>query len=215
MKQPGKTNERMALALVAKAQAIKTWTQESVEEAGALLNRIKAAREWWQGLCRPKIDQYTAQHAAALDMMRTLDEPLAGAEGYLKNGIRIFLVKLKQEQARAQASAEDAARKQAEADRARTIKQLETNGQAAEAKQVARQPLVVPPVVASVERPKLDRINLTERWSFRVVDAALIPREWLVPDLVKIGKVVRALQGETRIPGIEAFAETGVAAGAA
>ena len=87
--------------------------------------------------------------------------------------------------------------------------------QAAEAKRVERQPLVVAPVVASVERPTLDRINLTERWGFRVVDAALIPREWLIPDLVKIGKVVRALKGETRIPGIVTYAESGVSAGAA
>jgi len=209
------SHESKALALVEQALKIKVWTKESVEEAGAILNRVKAARAWWAGLCRPKIDKYKAQHNAALDMMRTLDDPLAKAEDYLKSGIRGVLIRLKQEEARAQAAAEEAARKQAEAERARTVKKLESNGQAAEAKRVERQPLVVAPVVASVERPTLDRINLTERWGFRVVDAALIPREWLIPDLVKIGKVVRALKGETRIPGIVTYAESGVSAGAA
>ena len=206
--------QQKAFALVEQANKIKVWTTESAEEAGVILNRIKAARDWWQGLCRPKIDAYKAQHTASLDMMRTLDDPLAKAEDYLKNGLKVFLLRVRQEQDRAQRQAEEAARKQAEIERARTVKKLEVNGQSAEAKRVERQPLIVAPVVVSVEKPSLNRINLTERWGFRVVDAALIPREWLLPDMVKIGKVVRALKGETRISGIETYCETGVSAGA-
>lgn len=213
MNRSGKPKERMALALVTKAQAIKVWTKDTVEDAGTLLNRVKAAREWWQGLCRPKIDKYKAQHTASLDMMRTLDEPLAKAEAHLKQGIGGYLTKLRQEQARQQAEQDEAARKQAEAERARTVKTLEQNGHAAEARQVARQPLIVPPVVASVERPKLAYIALTERWKFHILDPALLPREYLMPDEVKIGRVVRALRAETRIPGVEIFMEGGVSAG--
>ena len=38
-----------------------------------------------------------------------------------------------------------------------------------------------------------------------VVDEALIPRDYLMPDEVKIGKVVRATAGSLQIPGIRVF----------
>ncbi len=44
-----------------------------------------------------------------------------------------------------------------------------------------------------------------------MVDAEKIPRKYLVPVLVMIGKVVRAMKDQTDIPGIRVFAKTSVA----
>jgi len=41
----------------------------------------------------------------------------------------------------------------------------------------------------------------------------LIPREYLIPDEVKIGGVVRATKGSIQIPGIEIYSEDQVLAG--
>ena len=40
-----------------------------------------------------------------------------------------------------------------------------------------------------------------------MVDQGKIPAAYLVPDMVKIGAVVRAMKGTTNIPGVEAYEE--------
>ena len=50
--------------------------------------------------------------------------------------------------------------------------------------------------------PKVKGISTRKKWSFEIVDQAKIPREYLVPNEVAIGGVVRALKGATNIPGI-------------
>jgi galactokinase len=49
--------------------------------------------------------------------------------------------------------------------------------------------------------PKVDGISSTETWAGEVVDASLIPREYLTPDLDKLRNVTKALKGELSIPG--------------
>lgn len=54
-------------------------------------------------------------------------------------------------------------------------------------------------------------LTVREDWKFSIVDAALIPREYLVPDEKKIGRIVRAMKDQTNIPGVRVYAESGVA----
>jgi len=52
---------------------------------------------------------------------------------------------------------------------------------------------------------KADGVNLRDNWTFEIVDESLIPREYLIPDEVKIRKVVVALKDKTNIPGVKAI----------
>ncbi len=45
-------------------------------------------------------------------------------------------------------------------------------------------------------------------WRYVIIDAERIPREYLMPDKVKIGQVVRAMKSTSNIAGIEAYPET-------
>jgi len=56
---------------------------------------------------------------------------------------------------------------------------------------------------ATIEAPA--NVSVVERWSWRITDAALIPREYLCPDEAKISGVVQAMKRDTTIPGIEAY----------
>jgi len=51
---------------------------------------------------------------------------------------------------------------------------------------------------------------LVETWTPRIVDESLIPREYMVPNMVAIKAMVTALKDKTRIPGIEAVKESGI-----
>jgi len=56
-------------------------------------------------------------------------------------------------------------------------------------------------------------ISTTKRWSFRITNPALVPREYLTVDEQKIGAVVRALKDQAKIPGVEVFSEDTISAG--
>jgi len=73
---------------------------------------------------------------------------------------------------------------------------------------VNAEPVYVAPVVIPKTTPKLAGGPVYRTiWKFRITDAAKIPRQYLVPDEVKIGQIVRALKRESNIPGIEPYEE--------
>jgi len=44
-----------------------------------------------------------------------------------------------------------------------------------------------------------------ENWQFEIEDVAKVPREFMTPDMVKIGRMVKAMKGVTRIDGVRVF----------
>lgn len=60
--------------------------------------------------------------------------------------------------------------------------------------------------------PKARGVATKEIWKFEIVDESLIPREWLVPDLVKIGTAARGAKDAIKIPGVRIYSETIVSA---
>lgn len=73
---------------------------------------------------------------------------------------------------------------------------------------------VVAPVIDRTP-PKIEAIKTREVWRFEITDPAAIPREYLLVDETKLRKVVGAMKGDTRIPGVRVYAEKQLAAGAA
>jgi len=55
------------------------------------------------------------------------------------------------------------------------------------------------------EAVKTEGLSRRENWTFEIMDVSLIPREYLTPDTVKIGRIVKAMKGGTDIPGVKAF----------
>lgn len=63
---------------------------------------------------------------------------------------------------------------------------------------------VVAPVVHR-ETPKVAGLKTREVFKFEIVDAGLLPREYLVPDEQRIRKVVNALKMDAKIPGVRVY----------
>ena len=78
---------------------------------------------------------------------------------------------------------------------------------AQEAAAIIEKPVYVPPIIIPKEVPKVMGMSFRIIWKFRIIDVAKIPREYLEPDMVKIGGVVRSLKGQTNIPGIRVYEE--------
>lgn len=116
---------------------------------------------------------------------------------------------------RAKAEAEAAAGRQAEAAKlaARADAKVERAEGKAEALEQAAAMTVAP--VVQAEAPRVRGVATREVWRFAIDDESKIPRKYLVVDDVKIRKVVAALKGDAKIPGVRVWPEKQIAAGAA
>lgn len=56
------------------------------------------------------------------------------------------------------------------------------------------------PAPVKVEAPR-GQSNV-ENWQARVVDASLIPREYMTPDLMALGKLAKLMKGRASVPGV-------------
>jgi len=63
----------------------------------------------------------------------------------------------------------------------------------------------------AVEQPAMPTgVSTTTTWRWRIANAAIIPREYWAIDSVKVQVHVNAHKGQSQIPGIEVYCETGV-----
>ena len=63
-------------------------------------------------------------------------------------------------------------------------------------------------VVDEVKAPVVKGLSSRTVYKFDLLDAEKLPREYLVPDLKKIGAVVRTLGEGANIPGVRIYSET-------
>ena len=197
------------------AAALEVKSQANLNEAGRLLTDVvKPLRQEIADTFDPIIHHVHKAHKEALSKKKKYDQPLADAERVLKNKMgeyhRLAEDKRRKEEERLRKEAE----KKAEEKREREVKKLEKQGKIEEAVELLDEPVapVPPPVLPEVKMPKGVSKPRTV-WKFRVKDETKVPRKFLKPDEVKIGKLVRALGKEADIPGVEIYPETSVAAG--
>lgn len=51
------------------------------------------------------------------------------------------------------------------------------------------------------EVPKIDGVSYSELWDGEVLDASIIPREYMTPDVKKLKEITKVLKEATMIPG--------------
>jgi len=105
---------------------------------------------------------------------------------------------------------QELARKQEEDRRLAEAVAIEQAGDKKLADQVIAAPVEVPPVIVAKSVPKVQGISYTERWTYRVINPAIVPAEFKMLDEVKIGQYARAMKSAGRIPGIEIYSERSV-----
>lgn len=165
---------------------------------GALLKPLKVAKD---DVSR-SVRAYERKVAEDAQRVRDIAVAKARAEAEAKQA---------EEQARYEAE-----QKRAEDERIEQAVALEAQGKKEAADTVLSTPVmtappppVAPPVVSLPPEPVREKPKGMgrESWKFRIVNADLIPGEYLWPNMTLIGQVVRANKGATSIPGIEVYAE--------
>jgi hypothetical protein len=210
--------EKRVLSLPVRAAEIQVKDQATLSIANEFLLGIKALQKEIDSTFDPIIQAAHEAHKKALTQKKKFEDPLDQAERMVKPKIGAYL----QEQDRIRREAEEAARR-AEWERQRVEKEAlekamkaEAEGKAKEAEKIiekaAKAEILVPPPLIIPERQQTQGISMREVWRFEITDPKLLPREYLTPDLVRIGKVVQACKGETNIAGVRVFSEKIIAA---
>ena len=139
---------------------------------------------------------------------------LINAENVIKRAMLSWQQKKEQERRAEEARLVEIQRKEAEklAEKARKAEEAGKTEKAEELRQQAQEKELYVPIVA----PKVEKVNGISTktiWKFEIVDESIIPREYLQPNMEKIGAVARATKGTLTIIGIKIYSEETMAVG--
>lgn len=191
------------------AKSFKIATAEQYQQGGERLKLIKGLMGKIALTFDPHIKRAHEAHKALVAEKNTATAPLTEAETVYKRA----MIAYQQEQEQIRRQQEAKARELADKERAKLEEQarkLEAKGKPEQAEAKREAAAVIPTPVVATETPKVAGISVKESWDYEIVDANLIPREYVMPDEKKIGAIVRALKSAANIPGIRVFAVRGI-----
>lgn len=212
--------KKEALELVHNATGLKVTDNESFIEGAAMLKAVVEHLRKWKEAIAPAKEAAHQAHKKICDLEKTVSEPLTQVESYLRRQLSAYTTEQerirREEEARLQqvAREEAEARARKEAEDAQVAAALEAE-QAGDAKQAAAiiaapvqpEPVFVPSVVVERTVPKVAGLSTRKAWKFRVVDAAKVPRDFLIVDEAKLRKYATAMQEQAKVEGVEFYPE--------
>jgi hypothetical protein len=178
----------------------------------SFLKQIKASHQKVEREFGPMIEAANKAHKDAIALRNRILAPLVDAEAKLRDAAVSWKKsedkRIADEQARLQREADERAKREREA---LERKAAEMKTEAKRDEYLSKAAAVVAPVVrVETEAPQVSGAAIATTWTFDVVDVNQIPREYMSVDMVKIGKVVRAMKAGTNIPGVRVFTKEGL-----
>ena len=205
-----------ALAVADLYSACVVVTAEDYVESG---NRVVKLRGMQRALSEKRLSLTRPLDAAKNGIMDFFAKPAIALENAerreveaMKDYNRRVAEVQRQESLRLQHEAEDARIAEAQRLAAESAKALES-GQAAEAQRLAQRvgetvaapvaPVYAPPIAP----PKVSGMALRKLWRHRVVDAALLPREYMIPNDTMLAALAVSMKEKASVPGVEFYAK--------
>jgi hypothetical protein len=191
------------------AAALTVRDDAECESAWAFVRRAKALLAQIDAAFDPLIAQAHASHKAALAQKKKYATTPESLVRLVNSRITAYRSEQERQREAEERRLRELARRDEEERRLAAAIDLEADGRKAEAAELLEQPVETPVVMlAPVAKP--DGMRTRVNWKFRIADATLLPREYLIPDEVKIGQVVRAMREQHGIPGVEAYSEESI-----
>lgn len=209
--------ETKAISIVDQANAVKVIDPETYTAAGILWKQIKDMMQEVSDTFNPIIDAAHKSHKKALEQKAKYYVPLEQAYKSVKKLMSDYDLEQERIRQAEQRRLEEIARKEEEERRLMEAiaaeEELKARGAtkeeaATEAFAIMEEPVSVAPVIIPKATPKLAGGPVYRTiWKARIIDERKIPRQYLIPDMVKINGVVRSLKNQHGIDGIEAYEE--------
>jgi hypothetical protein len=194
-----------SLSIASQAQALKVVDHETYERMAEFVLTLRKMVKYFEDLYRPRIRQADEVTEGLRKDMRKLQEPARTAQIYGDRQLAAYdaLQARIAEQKRLKEQAEkDEREKQQKQELSDLLRKL---GEVESADEVLTAPSEEPPVFIPKDTPRVAGLTYREDWKFEIAEPDALPREYLMPDEVKIGRVVRALRNTTNIPGVRVY----------
>lgn len=193
---------------VALVEQVKTLSVKNAQEHQAAGVKVAAIRDLEKALA----DEYAA-HPVVI-AAKSLQAQKGGLAKILEDARKTAKCKMiewedneerlrQAEENRLQAEA----KKRAEDEALAAAQAAQDAGQHEEAQAIISEPVAVPIVIIPKTVAKIAGHSRRVIPKFRIVNAALIPRQYLIPNEVAIGGVIRSLRSAAYIPGVEYYEE--------
>lgn len=208
--------EEKALTITDQAKAVKVTDAETYTVAGTLWKAIGDMIKEVEATFSPICDSAHKAWKITVAKRDGFLDPLKEARASVKAMMAKYDAQQEAIRLAEQRRLEEIARKEAEEralmDAIAAEEDAKRNGATKEEAQqeaaaIIDVPVYVAPVVIPKEVPKVAGLSFRTIWKFQITDAGKIPAQYMVPDEVKIGQVVRALKQAANIPGIRVFEE--------
>ena len=193
-----------------RAESFVIQTPEDYDAAGEFGKLLKRKAAEVTGFFKPMKDSAYQAHKAVCDREKAMLTPLKNAEKIEKKTMGDYLM----EQERIRREAEEAARRAAEEERERKLKEamaLEAAGDKEGAEAAVEEAVVMDEatgysVPASV-KPKVSGVSTSKDWEITSIDTAKVPvnfngMELRPVDQAAVMRLIRASKGSIAIPGI-------------
>jgi hypothetical protein len=163
--------------------------EETFQKAGVGLQWCKSAKKEIDRVFDPIVEAAHNTHKKALAQKNEVAGPVKLLDAHLRGEVSKYAERKENERRVAEQNALAAQQEQAAA--------LEAGE---EVEYAPMQSLQKAP-----EAPTAEGLGFRDQWKFRILNLDAIPREYLMADEAKIGKVVDALGRAAGIPGIEVY----------
>jgi hypothetical protein len=200
--------EKQGGKIIQQANDLQIVDPSSFEEAGAFLLEIKRVGK----VVEEKFEEPCSKaHGAWKSLVALRDgvlRPFRSAETIVKQKMGDYNFQIQEQRRKEAEKANAAARKAAEEARAKEIAELKAQGDKEAAAQLKAQPIIPqvdPGKIKTPEPPKVKGVTFRQEYDFMINDARKVPLEYQTPDLVKIGKLVKALGKDTVIAGVTVY----------
>lgn len=198
-----------AVALATQAGQLTIVDDATYEAAGIVVRDVKAHAKKVDEQKRAILDPLNESIKQVRDLFRPVEEQLNLAENTAKRAMATYSEEKEKAAREAAAKARDEARREAER-LATEAAEAEAKGDIAQARaklNEAEDAEVAGFAVQVPAAPKVDGVSYRETWKFEVEDIRKLPADYLMVNEKAIGGVVRAMKGNTRIPGVRVWAE--------
>lgn len=193
-----------------RAESFVIQTPEDYEAAGEFGKLLKQKAAEVTGFFKPMKDSAYQAHKAVCDREKAMLTPLKNAEKIVKKTMGDYLM----EQERIRREAEEAARRAAEEERERKLKEamaLEAAGDKEGAEAAVEEAVVMDEAtgysVPAPVKPKVSGVSTSKDWEITSIDTAKVPvnfsgMELRPVDQAAVMRLIRASKGSIAIPGI-------------
>ncbi len=197
-------------AAVKQAKGLVIKTAEDCQKAQIVLKDCKKLQKEIKESFSESVDKSKKAKAAATEAYKSVCDhldsfigPLKDIESSLKGSVDSWTANMERlRQIEERKKADEAAKLQEAAQKAME------KGDAEKAVELSTQAAMTTASAPAVQTAKVEGIYTQTRWTFEVVDAAKIPREYLLVDEAKLSALATANHDTVKVPGVRFYTKT-------